>query len=270
MRCYIRQKDDWNFRCLIIKIRAYCTFYRQLTTKQIESLPSNGVTVSPPKSSFNFDTISPLSSFLCANSSPKMWPSLSAALPLLSLLVWWSEFSILNEENDKNSNEKPDKGQNGRKPAFWRDLLAPKCILHYDWLTFRVMSAQPELMIFADRKQRGPVLRPSRLAQLSFWRWVCLPAILVLLALKMATSGFPEKANFTWSRDEISGCECSEKPYRHVHCPCLECNGRATDRKTELLHWKGACEFVNRSMQSDVDLHIFHDNLPEDDECDQS
>jgi len=85
----------------------------------------------------------------------------------------------------------------------------------------------------------------------------------------MATSGFPEKANFTWSRDEISGCECSEKPYRHVHCPCLECNGRATDRKTELRHWKGACEFVNRSMQSDVDLHIFHDNLPEDDECDQ-
>lgn len=25
--------------------------------------------------------------------------------------------------------------------------------------------------------------------------------------------------------------------YRHVHCPCLHCNGRAVDRKTELRHW---------------------------------
>ena len=40
-------------------------------------------------------------------------------------------------------------------------------------------------------------------------------------------------------------------------------------KKTELRHWKGACEFANCSMQSDVDLHIFHDILPEDNECDQ-
>ena len=28
-------------------------------------------------------------------------------------------------------------------------------------------------------------------------------------------------------------------------------------------------EFANCSVQSDVDLHIFHDILPEDNECDQ-
>ena len=42
----------------------------------------------------------------------------------------------------------------------------------------------------------------------------------------------------SWLRDEISGCECGEKSYRHVHCPCAKCNGRATDRSTELRHWR--------------------------------
>ena len=40
-----------------------------------------------------------------------------------------------------------------------------------------------------------------------------------------------------WSRSDISTCNCSEKQYRHVHCPCSDCKGRATDRSTELRHW---------------------------------
>ena len=43
-----------------------------------------------------------------------------------------------------------------------------------------------------------------------------------------------------WTRGDIYACSCSEKKYRHVHCPCSECNGRATDRSTELRHWHQA------------------------------
>ena len=42
---------------------------------------------------------------------------------------------------------------------------------------------------------------------------------------------------YTWSRDKVSSCNCSEKSYRHVHCPCLHCQGKATSRSTELRHW---------------------------------
>ena len=40
-----------------------------------------------------------------------------------------------------------------------------------------------------------------------------------------------------WKRSDISTSNCSEKPSRHVHCPCSCCNGRATDRGTELRHY---------------------------------
>lgn len=40
-----------------------------------------------------------------------------------------------------------------------------------------------------------------------------------------------------WSRSDISTYNCSEKHYRHVYCPCSDCNGWATDRSTELRHW---------------------------------
>ena len=36
---------------------------------------------------------------------------------------------------------------------------------------------------------------------------------------------------------EVSSCNCTEKSYRHVHCPCLRCQGKATTRSTELRHW---------------------------------
>lgn len=42
---------------------------------------------------------------------------------------------------------------------------------------------------------------------------------------------------YTWSRDKVSSCNCSEKYCRHVHCPCLRCQGNATSRSTELRHW---------------------------------
>ena len=42
----------------------------------------------------------------------------------------------------------------------------------------------------------------------------------------------------SWSREKIATCSFSERKYRHVHCPCLECRGSATDRNTELRHWR--------------------------------
>lgn len=68
-----------------------------------------------------------------------------------------------------------------------------------------------------------------------------------------------ERVSSTWSRDDITSCECKEKPYRHVHCPCFGCQGRATDRKTELRHWKETHEFAveNSSYQSDVNSDVF-------------
>ena len=42
---------------------------------------------------------------------------------------------------------------------------------------------------------------------------------------------------YTWNRAEVSSCNCLEKSYRHVHCPCLHCQGKATTRSTELRHW---------------------------------
>lgn len=44
-----------------------------------------------------------------------------------------------------------------------------------------------------------------------------------------------------WSRDEISSCNCDEKPFIHVHCKCWNCQGRAVHRSTELRHWRGVC-----------------------------
>ncbi|KAL9966452.1 hypothetical protein ACROYT_G024530 [Oculina patagonica] len=41
-----------------------------------------------------------------------------------------------------------------------------------------------------------------------------------------------------WDRQDIFACSCSEKSYRHVHCPCEECGGKATSRKVEIEHWK--------------------------------
>lgn len=88
---------------------------------------------------------------------------------------------------------------------------------------------------------------------------------------------FTGEVNVPWSRDEISGCECREKSYRHVHCPCFACKGRATDRKTELRHWKETCELASTSpdsvlnSHSDSDSHISEDMSFDDvGGCDQS
>lgn len=88
---------------------------------------------------------------------------------------------------------------------------------------------------------------------------------------------FTREVNVPWSRDEISGCECREKSYRHVHCPCFACKGRATDRKTELRHWKETCELASTSpdsvlnSHSDSDSHISEDMSFDDvGGCDQS
>ena len=59
-----------------------------------------------------------------------------------------------------------------------------------------------------------------------------------------------------WSRGDISACSCSEKPYRHVHCPCSVCNGRATDRSTELRHWRQASIVIETVIEHREHLAI--------------
>ena len=44
-----------------------------------------------------------------------------------------------------------------------------------------------------------------------------------------------------WSKEDISACDCSARTYRHAHCPCFWCQGSATDRTTELQHWRENC-----------------------------
>ena len=73
---------------------------------------------------------------------------------------------------------------------------------------------------------------------------------------------FKEGMNIPWSRDEISACECNEKSYRHVHCPCFACKGKATDRKTELRHWKETCRLA-ATVSSNV-LNSDSDSISED------
>jgi len=46
------------------------------------------------------------------------------------------------------------------------------------------------------------------------------------------------KTDLIRARSSITSCCCSDESYRHVHCPCSSCNGRAVDRGTELRHWK--------------------------------
>ena len=44
-----------------------------------------------------------------------------------------------------------------------------------------------------------------------------------------------------WLREDVSACSCNARTYRHVYCPCLQCRGTATDRTTELRHWRENC-----------------------------
>jgi len=80
-----------------------------------------------------------------------------------------------------------------------------------------------------------------------------------------------KEKRFTWKRVDISSCSCADKPYRHVHCPCFRCNGRATDRKTEIRHWKETCklEELNDDFKFQTETDSSHDcSVPSVDEDD--
>ena len=48
-----------------------------------------------------------------------------------------------------------------------------------------------------------------------------------------------------WRREKISYCFCTEMKQFHVHCPCLQCKGKAISRWTELCHCKTAMMVEN-------------------------
>ena len=58
-----------------------------------------------------------------------------------------------------------------------------------------------------------------------------------------------------WDRRDISACSCSAKSYRHVHCPCEQCGGKATSRKGEMEHWKRSQLLNLNSREKDLSLH---------------
>ena len=58
-----------------------------------------------------------------------------------------------------------------------------------------------------------------------------------------------------WTREMVSSCECHAKPYRHVHCPCKKCKGRATNRTTEKAHWDECQILCRRTRQKTSQIH---------------
>ena len=49
----------------------------------------------------------------------------------------------------------------------------------------------------------------------------------------------PRKEKFRkWTRSEVSTCTSLDLSYRHSHCPCETCNGRAVSSSTEFHHWE--------------------------------
>jgi len=56
-------------------------------------------------------------------------------------------------------------------------------------------------------------------------------------------------ASIPWSRCDVLTCNCTEKSYRHVHCRCQRCQGRATTRGTELRHWREASLYLEANIR---------------------
>ena len=58
-----------------------------------------------------------------------------------------------------------------------------------------------------------------------------------------------------WDRRDIYASSCSEKSYRHVHCPCEMCGGKATSRKVEIEHWKRNQLLSSNSRETNSSFH---------------
>lgn len=43
-----------------------------------------------------------------------------------------------------------------------------------------------------------------------------------------------------WERSDVPYCSCPALSYKHTHCPCEECLGKAVSRSTEFRHWNAA------------------------------
>ena len=43
-----------------------------------------------------------------------------------------------------------------------------------------------------------------------------------------------------WSHTDVPYCICPSLPYKHAHCPCELCHGKAVSRATEFRHWSAA------------------------------
>lgn len=107
-----------------------------------------------------------------------------------------------------------------RFPSNFLPHSLPSSWNGYDWFP-------PLFCAWACRKRYltpGPLFAKTKMADSSF----ALPSV----ADKFRYG--PGDVKF-YSRSDVSTCSCSQKSYRHVHCPCSDWNWRATDRSTELF-----------------------------------
>ena len=51
-------------------------------------------------------------------------------------------------------------------------------------------------------------------------------------------SGRRKRKAKQWLRDAICVCHCDHLSYKHVHCPCDQCGGKAVTTSTEYRHWQ--------------------------------
>ena len=61
----------------------------------------------------------------------------------------------------------------------------------------------------------------------------------------------------SWSREQITYCSCNSLSYKHAHCPCSRCNGKAVSRSTEYRHWIEANAELSRSRETSRDTSTF-------------
>ena len=74
--------------------------------------------------------------------------------------------------------------------------------------------------------------------------------------------------SLSWNREEITYCSCNALSYKHAHCPCARCDGKAVSRSTEYRHWVEAnaerSRFKDASTNSATVLesHIMPIDIP--------
>ena len=70
----------------------------------------------------------------------------------------------------------------------------------------------------------------------------------------MAALARKERRLSVWERSDVPYCSCPALSYKHTHCPCERCRGKAVSRSTEFRHWKAnAVSSSTQTLQSSTE-----------------